>query len=384
MAKYNGSGWHRQSIRHSNARKYGRAGGTYKVVELPIYQIKGKQYYRDVRLGEYRNVKDPNDRLDINIPNSMLEKPTIPHPADVKKKFISDFENMKDNAELRALSNISLQRQLNDKEYQRFMELGRKAGIMVNVKTKKNFGGYTPNYIKGGLADGVKPSQLNQEALAKGVSVELEHTNNPTLAREIATDHLVENHNYYDKLEKIEAKPEPINVKIPKHQVIRDKNQLEKDLQSQIKKTIDVDEKKRLEKMYRELRKADSHTKFKRFINEYGNTLSTIGMALPFYIVSPLATAGVLIGATVTGDVPMTALIPRLAVPMTVSIIGMEGIKHSVRTINAIKKREREIINEKTKELRENTTLPEKEIKKIAKRIAQQELTKTTITHELV
>jgi hypothetical protein len=29
MAKYNGSGWHNQSTRHSNARKYGRAGGTY-------------------------------------------------------------------------------------------------------------------------------------------------------------------------------------------------------------------------------------------------------------------------------------------------------------------------------------------------------------------
>jgi len=27
--KYSGSGWHRQSIRHSNARKYGKAGGTY-------------------------------------------------------------------------------------------------------------------------------------------------------------------------------------------------------------------------------------------------------------------------------------------------------------------------------------------------------------------
>ena len=48
---------------------------------LPIYQIKGKQYFRDVRLGEYRNVKDPSDRLDINIPNSMLQKPTLPHPS---------------------------------------------------------------------------------------------------------------------------------------------------------------------------------------------------------------------------------------------------------------------------------------------------------------
>ena len=29
MARYSGSGWHNQSIRHSNARKYGKAGGTY-------------------------------------------------------------------------------------------------------------------------------------------------------------------------------------------------------------------------------------------------------------------------------------------------------------------------------------------------------------------
>jgi len=30
MAKYNGSGWHRQSVRHSRARRLGHAGGTYK------------------------------------------------------------------------------------------------------------------------------------------------------------------------------------------------------------------------------------------------------------------------------------------------------------------------------------------------------------------
>jgi hypothetical protein len=143
MTKYSGSGWHNQSIRHSNARKYGRAGGKYSFVNsLPIYQIKGKQYYRDVRLGEYRNVKDPNDKLDINIPNSMLQKPTMPHPADNKKKFISEFENMLENAELRALSNLSLQRPLNDKEYERFMELGRKAGIIIEQHPKTHPAGW--------------------------------------------------------------------------------------------------------------------------------------------------------------------------------------------------------------------------------------------------
>lgn len=29
MARYSGKGWHRQSIRHSRARKYGKAGGRY-------------------------------------------------------------------------------------------------------------------------------------------------------------------------------------------------------------------------------------------------------------------------------------------------------------------------------------------------------------------
>ena len=45
MARYNGSGWHLQSIRHSNARKYGRAGGTYKSW-YNIYSPNGKFWRR--------------------------------------------------------------------------------------------------------------------------------------------------------------------------------------------------------------------------------------------------------------------------------------------------------------------------------------------------
>jgi hypothetical protein len=170
MAKYSGSGWHRQSTRHSNARKYGRAGGTYsgwrtmtsaqrhnakldRIMEnwhqqlkekdnlskqeynkpydelsnkekhkidykhaekkpsgeitkeehlplfllqekelkkhfgeaLPIYKIKGKFYFLDKRLGEYRNIKDPSDRLDFNdVPLEDLQKPT---KGDSEKVF---------------------------------------------------------------------------------------------------------------------------------------------------------------------------------------------------------------------------------------------------------------------------------------------------------
>ena len=36
------------------------------VNELPRYKIKGKTYFLDKRLGEYRNVTNPSDRLDFN------------------------------------------------------------------------------------------------------------------------------------------------------------------------------------------------------------------------------------------------------------------------------------------------------------------------------
>ena len=46
--------------------------------QLPIYKIKGKFYYRDKRLGEYRNIKNPSDRLYINdVSLSDLQKPTL-------------------------------------------------------------------------------------------------------------------------------------------------------------------------------------------------------------------------------------------------------------------------------------------------------------------
>lgn len=41
MARYSGSGWHNQSVRHSNARKYGSA--TPKVIDLKRYMGTWKQ-----------------------------------------------------------------------------------------------------------------------------------------------------------------------------------------------------------------------------------------------------------------------------------------------------------------------------------------------------
>jgi hypothetical protein len=58
--------------------------------------------------------------------------------------------------------------------------------------------------IKGGLADNKKASDFNRDQLRKGILVEMEHTNDPRIAEEIAMDHLSENPNYYDMLESVE------------------------------------------------------------------------------------------------------------------------------------------------------------------------------------
>jgi DNA topoisomerase IB/GNAT superfamily N-acetyltransferase len=58
--------------------------------------------------------------------------------------------------------------------------------------------------LPGGLADQKTPDEFNATQLSKGTRIEMEHVDQPDLAREIAMDHLVEDPKYYDKLETIE------------------------------------------------------------------------------------------------------------------------------------------------------------------------------------
>jgi hypothetical protein len=55
----------------------------------------------------------------------------------------------------------------------------------------------------GGLADGADIKSFSAAAMKKGVEVEKEHTSSDAIAAEIAMDHLAEDPEYYDKLEKI-------------------------------------------------------------------------------------------------------------------------------------------------------------------------------------
>ena len=57
--------------------------------------------------------------------------------------------------------------------------------------------------LKGGLADATQP-EAPQAEVRKGIDVEMEHTNDPAVAREITNDHLEEHDKYYTALSEME------------------------------------------------------------------------------------------------------------------------------------------------------------------------------------
>lgn len=82
---------------------------------------------------------------------------------------------------------------------------------MKYLETFENY-----NHIKGGLSDNktltdiakrhdVSIDKIEHE-LKMGIEVEMEHTNDKNIAKEIAMDHLWEMPDYYTKLKKMEDK----------------------------------------------------------------------------------------------------------------------------------------------------------------------------------
>lgn len=73
----------------------------------------------------------------------------------------------------------------------------------LNMKYKNFYSDlYEKNYIKGGKGDSITPSDVNSNQLKMGIKVEMEHTNDINIAKEIALDHLKEDPEYYSKLVK--------------------------------------------------------------------------------------------------------------------------------------------------------------------------------------
>jgi len=71
--------------------------------------------------------------------------------------------------------------------------------------------------IPGGLADKKKPEDFDPKAIAKGIKVEMEHTNDKHVATEITMDHLTENPDYYNYLDDMEKKMDKQDARSPQN-----------------------------------------------------------------------------------------------------------------------------------------------------------------------
>ena len=66
----------------------------------------------------------------------------------------------------------------------------------------------TEDYLPGGKADTQRDEKYNPREVEKGIRIELEHTDNKDIAKEIAKDHLEEIPDYYTRLIKMEDEAE--------------------------------------------------------------------------------------------------------------------------------------------------------------------------------
>lgn len=84
------------------------------------------------------------------------------------------------------------------------------------MKNILSFSSFNEEVIKGGLSSGMSLEDLAKKhsvsiddlksQLEMGMEVEMEHTSDEDMAREIAMDHLAEDPEYYTKLKDIEEK----------------------------------------------------------------------------------------------------------------------------------------------------------------------------------
>jgi len=85
------------------------------------------------------------------------------------------------------------------------MDEGKAGDKILSIVRDETLG---PERIPGGFSEGKPDSEFDPDQLEKGIKVELEHTGNIGVAKEVSKDHLCENKRYYDYLEEMEEKAE--------------------------------------------------------------------------------------------------------------------------------------------------------------------------------
>ena len=110
MSKYSGKGWHFQSTRHSNARKYGKAGGKYSVGDKVFWSVnKNKIIFGDViKYAPADKQHEEEARIRVRSSDGQEYEPVLKYVHKYKEKKVitepqreygfdlTDFKNAKD------------------------------------------------------------------------------------------------------------------------------------------------------------------------------------------------------------------------------------------------------------------------------------------------
>lgn len=140
-------------------------------------------------------------------------------------KTDSDLAHIAENLHTPLKDNVLLTHILKDKPMKRhakrFWDSARKVGVEASDQIKDKLLKEGPQQylqhkerqekraaevVSGGKADGMSDNRFSDKQLRMGITIEREHTSNPSMAKEIAKDHLTEDKNYYTHLKKMEDK----------------------------------------------------------------------------------------------------------------------------------------------------------------------------------
>lgn len=75
--------------------------------------------------------------------------------------------------------------------------------VLVDFKKSQQLPKKYKDQLPGGKGDKKTPKDFPKKELLEGIKVEMEHTNDRSIALEIAIDHLSEDREYYKKLRTI-------------------------------------------------------------------------------------------------------------------------------------------------------------------------------------
>jgi hypothetical protein len=181
----------------------------------PDGNLGGKGYIQKIQdmRKQYMNIVEALSA----ITDTLYDETNAPHWAalsrqedaeDVQqvKDLISDVEEIRDNPQEWAEEEMAEEF---DQGGDDSIAQGKTASqVRSNLMAQRIAYGWLAKHkdqMPGGLGDKKSPSDFDADQLAKGIKVEMEHTTDPEIAREISLDHLTEDPRYYDKLETIEG-----------------------------------------------------------------------------------------------------------------------------------------------------------------------------------